>query len=72
MKPERKQMNYINRLAKERQQVQAQLEAIRREIVSLQTYYLSDKFTGPDRDYAHVRTDVLPRLANLYKLTFED
>ena len=58
-------MNHIARLQAERLEA---LEALRdaRDIVSeLEAYLMSSKFHGPDNDYVHVSTDLLPKLARV-------
>jgi hypothetical protein len=55
-------MNHIHRLAAERDAAQAQLAEVEASLTDLMAYLLSAKFAGPDADYVHVRTDVLPKL----------
>jgi hypothetical protein len=65
-------MNHILRLIKDRNDLRAKLAEVRDELAALEKYYTSDKFAGPDNDYAHVRTDLLPRLSTLKSLAIED
>ena len=58
-------MNHIARLTLERLEALAQLRDARDIIEELELYLLSSKFHGPDNDYVHVRTDLLPRLARV-------
>ena len=58
-------MNYIHRLEFENEQLTRKLEEVRKALVSAQIYYSAPKFQGHDNDYAHVSTDVLPRLQEI-------
>jgi hypothetical protein len=58
-------MNHIARLTGERLEALAQLAAARELVLELEAYLLSSKFHGPDNDYVHVRTDLLPKLAQV-------
>lgn len=58
-------MNHIARLTGERLEALEQLAAARELVLELEAYLLSAKFHGPDNDYAHVRTDILPKLAHV-------
>jgi hypothetical protein len=64
-------MNHIARLTMERDNLRAQLAKVRNELTDMERYYTSDKFSGPDNDYAHVRTDLLHRLSNVRFMTIE-
>lgn len=64
-------MNHIARLTMERNELKDKLAAIKAELTALETYYTSSKFAWPDNDYCHVRTDLLPRLANLKGMTHD-
>lgn len=55
-------MNHIARLTQERDELAALVREIRSDLTELARYYQGDKFAWPDRDFAHVRTDVLPRI----------
>lgn len=58
-------MNYIHTL-QDRTAAQAeQITAAREEVEALMSYLLSAKFAGPDNDYVHVSTDMLPKLRAL-------
>jgi hypothetical protein len=65
-------MNHIAKLTKDRNDLRDKLAAIREELATLESYYTSSKFSWPDNDYAHVRTDLLPRLSTLKSLAIED
>ena len=58
-------MNHIARLTTERADAIEQLGAARALVLELEAYLLSSKFAGPDNDYVHVRTDMLPKLAQV-------
>jgi hypothetical protein len=57
--------NYIKRLEDENKALRAQLLEARDAIIEDQLYLLSSKFQGPDNDYVHIRTDMLPKLCKL-------
>ena len=58
-------MNHIARLTTDRDEAIEQLTAARELVLELEAYLLSSKFAGPDADYVHVRTDMLPKLARV-------
>jgi len=58
-------MNNIQRLTNERNSALQELFLKNEAIIELLKYYSSDKFNWPENDYAHVRTDLLPRLQAL-------
>ena len=58
-------MNHIARLTNERGEALEALAHARAMVCELEAYLLSPKFHGPDNDYVHVRTDILPKLAQL-------
>jgi len=58
-------VNHIARLTTERADAIEQLDAARALVLELEAYLLSSKFAGPDNDYVHVRTDMLPKLAQV-------
>jgi hypothetical protein len=58
-------MNHIARLTTDRAQALEQLSAAHALVLELEAYLLSAKFAGPDNDYVHVRTDLLPKLAHV-------
>ncbi len=55
--------NYIARLQRENQDLAAALFATNLKLAEIQAYLLSAKFSGADSDYVHVRTDILPKIA---------
>jgi len=55
-------MNYIKKLQAENRALKDAMEGLLEETINLQRYYLSDKFSAPGEDYAHVSTDVYPRI----------
>lgn len=57
--------NYINRLERENGELREQVALAHELVANLEAYLLSSKFAGPDNDYVHVRTDMLPRLATI-------
>jgi hypothetical protein len=58
-------MNHIARLTTDRNDAIEQLSAARELVLELEAYLLGPKFHGPDNDYVHVRTDLLPKLAHV-------
>jgi len=62
-------MNYIKKLQAENAELKGQLSEIHERLIDYMRYYNSDKFHGTDNDFAHVTTDVYPRLSELKKLT---
>jgi hypothetical protein len=58
-------MNHIARLTGERFKALEQLTAARELVLELEAYLMSAKFQGADNDYVHVRTDMLPKLAQV-------
>ena len=58
-------MNHITRLTTDRAEALEQLSAARELVLELEAYLLSSKFHGPDNDFVHVRTDMLPKLARV-------
>lgn len=57
--------NHIHRLMRERDDAVAQLREVRDQLTALQHYLTSAKFAGPDADYVHVRTDILPKIRDI-------
>jgi hypothetical protein len=55
-------MNHIHRLTQERDALQAQLADVRGQLAELTRYLYSAKFSAPDADYVHVRTDIGPKI----------
>jgi hypothetical protein len=43
--------------------------AAREALTEIECYLTSPKFSGPDADYVHVRTDILPKIAAVRFLT---
>lgn len=62
-------MNHIARLTQERDEAQATIRKIREELLEISHYLQSSKFTAPDCDYVHVRTDILPKITAVHFLT---
>lgn len=58
-------MNHIHRLTAERDAARAALSAAQDELNDLLGYLSSSKFSSPDADHVHVRTDLMPRLLRL-------
>jgi hypothetical protein len=58
-------MNHIARLIKERDEAQATVRRATDMLTELELYLTSSKFHGPDCDYVHVRTDILPKIADV-------
>lgn len=64
-------MNYIKRLEQENRELRELLARLGARVIELQVYYSAPKFQGIDNDYAHVSTDVLPKLVELRGLIAE-
>ncbi len=62
--------NYIAMLLERAEKAEADLAAVHAAAQELREYYASPKFQGVDNDYAHVRTDVYPRVTALWTLSF--
>ena len=58
-------MNYIKELQSENNEMRNTLMDIQNEIATLLIYYTSPKFQGFQNDFAHVSTDILPRVVKL-------
>lgn len=58
-------MNHIARLISERDEAHTVIRAAREELTRIEHYLTSSKFTAPDADYVHVRTDILPKIASV-------
>lgn len=58
-------MNYIKQLQTENQELKNSMEYALELLIEMQSYYSSDKFMGPENDYAHIKTDVYPRISAL-------
>ncbi len=62
-------MNHIARLIQERDEAIATIRKVREELLEISHYLQSSKFTAPDCDYVHVRTDILPKITRVHFLT---
>tara|TARA_R110000868_G_scaffold50875_2_gene161973 strand:- start:11809 stop:12018 length:210 start_codon:yes stop_codon:yes gene_type:complete len=58
-------MNHIVKLQQENKALKQAIEDAIEMTIGLQQYYNSDKFKGIDNDYAHVTTDVYPKISYL-------
>ena len=58
-------MNYITHLQNVREEYATTMHVAREELRDILHYLQSSKFSGPDADYVHVRTDILPKLTRL-------
>jgi hypothetical protein len=58
-------MNHIAKLTQDRNDLKEIVANAETEIATLMQYLLSDKFSKPDADYIHIRTDLLPKLQQL-------
>lgn len=58
-------MNYIKKLEQENDALRATLHDIEDTVAGLLIYYRGKKFQGFDNDFAHVSTDLIPRLQEL-------
>lgn len=58
-------MNHIKKLKEQNEYLKNSIEEIIEEIIFYQSYYSSDKFSGIDNDFAHVKTDIYPKLQEL-------
>ena len=56
-------MNHITRLISERDEARETIRNAREMLTDLELYLTSSKFHGPDADFVHVRTDILPKIA---------
>ena len=54
--------SHLARVTQERDDAHAQLRAVREQLAEMERYLHSAKFQGPDADYVHVRTDILPKI----------
>ena len=57
--------NHIHRLIRERDEYAAQVKDARGTLIDIMHYLQTPKFHGPDNDYVHVRTDMMPKLIAL-------
>jgi hypothetical protein len=58
-------MNYIKQLQEENKEREELIKDLQYKIAELLIYYTSPKFQGFENDFAHVSTDLLPRLVEL-------
>ena len=56
-------MNHIARLTAERDELRQAIAQTRADLTDLECYLTGAKFSAPDSDYVHVRTDILPKIA---------
>ena len=63
-------MNYIKQLQEENNELRENLRDIQTELNTLLIYYTSPKFQGFNNDFAHVSTDLLPKLVNLRNFSY--
>lgn len=56
-------MNHIARLIQERDEAQRIAREARDMLAEVEIYLTSSKFSAPDADYVHVRTDILPKIS---------
>ena len=62
-------MNHIDKLRQERDDARQALRETRDFLDWMQAYYALPKFTrAPENDYAHVSTDIAPKIANARRL----
>jgi hypothetical protein len=57
--------NHIARLIRERDEAIATVREARNALTDIERYLTSAKFSVPDADYVHVRTDILPKIAQV-------
>jgi hypothetical protein len=58
-------MKWVDKIKEERDEALHALLDVRKELEDLECYLLSTKFQGPDADYVHLRTDLLPKLREI-------
>ena len=58
-------MNYIKRLENENLELKGKLAIVNAMLLETIGYLMTDKFAGIENDYVHVRTDILPKLAEI-------
>jgi molecular chaperone GrpE (heat shock protein) len=67
-KPQKTQtMNYIHQLQNEIAELKEQNNQIEAELLNYVIYFRSEKFQGFENDYAHVSTDLLPKMELLLR-----
>lgn len=57
--------NYIKKLQSENEQLKKNMEYAIELLIDMQRYYNSEKFHGVENNYAHVTTDVYPKISSL-------
>ncbi len=55
-------MNYIKNLQLDNATMKQDIKNTIQQIIEMQKYYRLEKFQGFDNDFAHVSTDVAPKL----------
>ena len=55
-------MNYIKQLQQENEKLKMQLFCINQVAIEQLQYFTLPKFQGVENDFAHVTTDVLPKI----------
>jgi hypothetical protein len=58
-------MNHIKKLQTENKELKNTIDLAIDLIIDMQKYYSSDKFQGTENDYAHIKTDVYPKISFL-------
>jgi hypothetical protein len=58
-------MNYIDKLKNENEELKKTIDQSIELLIDMQKYYSSEKFQGTENDYAHIKTDVYPKLSFL-------
>jgi hypothetical protein len=56
-------MNHIKRLQAENAELKQSIEQAIELLIDMQVYYSLPKFEGVENDYAHVKTDVYPKIS---------
>ena len=55
-------VTYAARMTAERDAFADQLDSVRNALIEIEVYLASSKFHGAENDYAHVTTDILPKI----------
>ena len=58
-------MNHIKKLQAENLELKQTIEQTIEMLIEMQKYYSSEKFQGFENDYAHIQTDVYPKISFL-------
>ena len=58
-------MNHIKKLQSENLELNKTIETAIELLIDMQKYYSSEKFQGTQNDYAHIKTDVYPKISIL-------